>query len=346
MRVGIVTSEKSVSLQKVARDVGFVLEENGFEIPKVILSPVADPFLYEDLDAIIVVMTFDTFWATPYFYLCWRFRREGRKCIFYTTIEGYPMRWHGDVWIYRDLDFVANSRYTASRIEKVGGRIKAVVYHGIDLGKPRVFSYKRREIRESLGVKEDEFVVLYVAGDYPRKGHDLFAAVAKIVGEKDKKVKFVVLTQSKAIKHYVGLDNVIVLPYFGKVGEDYIYGLYHAADLYAQPSLCEGFGLPVLEALACGKPVVHADYEPLSEITTPQTSFRVRVVSRDAVQDVGGIIFEYHYYDPKEFADAILYAKDEVLRDPEEWKARCMERAKEFDRNKVYRKFVELLQKG
>ena len=103
MRVGIVTSEKSVSLQKVARDVGFVLEESGFEIPKVILSPVADPFLYEDLDAIIVVMTFDTFWATPYFYLCWRFRREGRKCIFYTTIEGYPMRWHGDVWIYRDL---------------------------------------------------------------------------------------------------------------------------------------------------------------------------------------------------------------------------------------------------
>ena len=346
MRVGIVTSEKSVSLQKVSKDIGAVLEGYGLEVSKIILYPVMDPFAYSDLDAVIVVMTFDTFWATPYFYICWKLLREEKKCIFYTTIEGYPVRWQGDAWIYRDLEFVANSRYTASRIRRLGGRVKTVIYHGIDTNKPRIFWYKRGWLRESLGLKEKDFVVLYVAGDYPRKGHELFATVAKIVGEKDKKIKFIVLTQPKAIRYYSGLKNTIVLPHFGKVGEDYIYGLYHACDLYAHASLAEGFGLPVLEALACGKPVVHADYDPLSEITTPQTSFRVRVLSRDAVQDVGGIMFEYHYYDPKEFADEIIHAKEEVTKDAENWAQKCLERAKEFDRNKVYRKFIELLQSG
>jgi glycosyltransferase involved in cell wall biosynthesis len=42
--------------------------------------------------------------------------------------------------------------------------------------------------------------------------------------------------------------------------------LYRAAELFVYPSLAEGFGLPVAEAMACGTPVVASDIEALREV--------------------------------------------------------------------------------
>jgi len=42
----------------------------------------------------------------------------------------------------------------------------------------------------------------------------------------------------------------------GFVTNDDLQALYSGAEVFAFPSLCEGFGLPVLEAMACGAPVV------------------------------------------------------------------------------------------
>jgi glycosyltransferase involved in cell wall biosynthesis len=44
-------------------------------------------------------------------------------------------------------------------------------------------------------------------------------------------------------------------------------GLYAGAGAFALPSLYEGFGLPVLEAMACGTPVLAADTGALPETT-------------------------------------------------------------------------------
>ena len=42
-------------------------------------------------------------------------------------------------------------------------------------------------------------------------------------------------------------------------------GLYAGAEAFALPSLYEGFGLPVLEAMACGTPVIAADATALPD---------------------------------------------------------------------------------
>jgi glycosyltransferase involved in cell wall biosynthesis len=59
-----------------------------------------------------------------------------------------------------------------------------------------------------------------------------------------------------------GLD---ALRHLGAVPEHLLPGLYAGAEVFALPSLYEGFGLPVLEAMACGTPVVAADRTALPD---------------------------------------------------------------------------------
>jgi glycosyltransferase involved in cell wall biosynthesis len=56
------------------------------------------------------------------------------------------------------------------------------------------------------------------------------------------------------------------LRHLGRVDDDRLLALYQAATVFAYPSLYEGFGLPVLEAMACGVPVVTSDVSSLPEV--------------------------------------------------------------------------------
>ncbi len=58
-------------------------------------------------------------------------------------------------------------------------------------------------------------------------------------------------------------DDVI---FTGFVPDEDLPALYNLADLFVYPSLYEGFGLPVVEAMACGTPVVTSDSSSLPEI--------------------------------------------------------------------------------
>lgn len=64
--------------------------------------------------------------------------------------------------------------------------------------------------------------------------------------------------------HELGLEDEVLFP--GFVPDDDLPAFYSAADLFVFPSLYEGFGLPVLEALACGTPVVASNTASLPEV--------------------------------------------------------------------------------
>jgi glycosyltransferase involved in cell wall biosynthesis len=77
---------------------------------------------------------------------------------------------------------------------------------------------------------------------------------------------------------YPGWQNSALLPaadlarlgqgfrQIGRVTEADLWALYSAAAVFAFPSLHEGFGLPVLEAMAAGAPVVASDIAAIREV--------------------------------------------------------------------------------
>ena len=349
-KVAVATSPWSVSLQKVARSIAQVFEEQkddiGIDGVKLFLSQQASPTEYRDVDFTIVVMTFDPAFIKAYAYIVYFLKQQGKKAILYTTTEGKLMPVEGIDWIKKEISTYAVSEYTKEKLEKFGIKVSGIVYHGVDFQRFQSYPDARSLVREQLGFKEDDFVVGYIAGCYSRKGHDRYVEVIKTVYKIDPTIKFAILTSSKCSQIYGDAPNTVVLNDFGNLDDEEVEQIYQGFDVYAQASLSEGFGLPVLEALASGLPVIHTDYKPLSEITTKETSFRVPTRLIQYIQETGAIKYELHYYKISEFAEAIINAKNAITENREYYRQKALERAKEFDIHKVYNAFTQMVIRG
>lgn len=193
--------------------------------------------------------------------------------------------------------------------------------NGVDSAMP----LSDEDIRTALNNLEiDGDYILYVGNLAPRKNLsrviDAFDAVRTqgqdvklvIVGAKNWRANEII---SKA-KH---LDSVI---FTGYVDEPSLHALYYGATLLAFPSLYEGFGLPALEAMVHGTPVLASTASSLPEI----------------VGDAGVLV------DP-ESTDAIMQGMMQLLTDESERQrlvALGYERAKQFTWQETARGTLEL----
>ncbi|HTW07566.1 MAG TPA: glycosyltransferase family 1 protein [Acidimicrobiales bacterium] len=70
----------------------------------------------------------------------------------------------------------------------------------------------------------------------------------------------------------LGIDGRLLIP--GFVGEPVLVALYQSTDLAVYPSLYEGYGLPVVESMACGAPSIAGDNSSLREILPREARFQ------------------------------------------------------------------------
>ncbi|MBM3310486.1 MAG: glycosyltransferase family 4 protein [Candidatus Aminicenantes bacterium] len=113
--------------------------------------------------------------------------------------------------------------------------------------------------------------ILFVGASEPRKNLPLLIDALALVHRKAGKIPLVIAGRqggdAAAVEERVralGLQDAVLRP--GYVSDGDLLALYHAASAFVFPSSCEGFGLPLLEAMACGLPAAVSNAGALPEI--------------------------------------------------------------------------------
>jgi glycosyltransferase involved in cell wall biosynthesis len=180
-------------------------------------------------------------------------------------------------------------------------RGRAVALLGLPPGKIRVIHHGIDHERFSPGDCKREPFLLYPARPWPHKNHArLYEAFAQLRRERPE-LRLVLTGGGHSGETPAGVEAL------GSVSLDELVSLYRRAAALVFPSLYEGFGLPPLEAMACGCPVACSNAASLPE------------VCGDAAR----------YFSP-ENADEMAAAAAEVLDDPAPWAERGLARAAEF----------------
>jgi len=142
-----------------------------------------------------------------------------------------------------------------------------VIYEGIDPRfRPVTDGVAMERLRQRLGLPER--FALYVGTIEPRKNLPrLFEAWTRL----KKPIPLVIAgkkgwlyQETFACVEALGLEDHV--RFTGFVADEDLPALYSAAEIFIFPSLYEGFGLPVLEAMACGTPVITTTGGSLPEV--------------------------------------------------------------------------------
>lgn len=115
----------------------------------------------------------------------------------------------------------------------------------------------------------------------------------------------------------------------GFVPDEDLAGIYNLASVFVQPSFYEGFGLSILEAMACGCPVVAAKTQALVEIGEGACLFADPNDPEDMAEKIRFMIYDLPA------GKASLGFRNECIR-------RGLERAKEFSWEKTARETIEV----
>lgn len=128
---------------------------------------------------------------------------------------------------------------------------------------------KSESFRHKQGISSETLCLLNVGSNHPRK--NIFNVLKAINILKTKSLSFhfwkVGTDFSEEQKAYIqaqGLENHI--SYLGKPNKEDLPEIYNAADMLIAPSLHEGFGMTLLEAMACGTPVITSKVSAMPEV--------------------------------------------------------------------------------
>jgi glycosyltransferase involved in cell wall biosynthesis len=168
-------------------------------------------------------------------------------------------------------------------------RDRAVALLGIDGGRIRVIPHGIDHARFSPGGENREPFLLYPARRWPHKNHErLFEAFALLRRERPE-LRLVLTGGGHSGTTPEGVEVR------GHVSLDELVSLYRRASALVFPSLYEGFGQPILEAMACGCPVVCSAIPALAEVAgdaartfAPDDPESIATAVRDALADPGG----------------------------------------------------------
>jgi alpha-maltose-1-phosphate synthase len=152
-------------------------------------------------------------------------------------------------------------------------------------------------VRESLGISPDQLMILTVGGDAASKGAQEVMQAMAIIDTKAPDWKYVCKVWPQPRTKLQNLADLEMATHLGieknvtyatnTISRAFMPYLIGACDIYAAPSRLEGFGMPQVEAGACGKPVVSiAAMGMLDTMVHGETALLAKVANKIVVNEV------------------------------------------------------------
>jgi glycosyltransferase involved in cell wall biosynthesis len=280
------TIHKSINTTGYPQNVKFMMKTNIFfkYLPNIVWLLLKMPCLVREYSADVYISTTT---AYPFF-----LPRHVKKLILVHDVVHMEMTKTGTISNYlanivlfnrsvRNADILwANSFYTRNKIDEyfpkrscknifVGGGVDKAMFKNIGMSVDDKISLK-----ESFGVL-DRFA-LFVGTLEPRKNLEFLLRIWPEIYTRNKVQLLIVGAKGWKYSNIFDIVNSNLIYkecviFTGFVSDEELVKLYNAADCYVSTSLCEGFGMPQLEALLCGCPIVTADNSAMSEVASHST---------------------------------------------------------------------------
>jgi glycosyltransferase involved in cell wall biosynthesis len=218
---------------------------------------------------------------------------------------------------YAKRELLAEANYPSDRIH--------VVYHGIDERFGPATGDERRQVRRQYLQPGEKALLLHVGHCAARKNVERVLQAIALLRQRGLMVRFlqvggVFTSAQRHLLETLGIGEAVTqIPH---VPNAELPAFYRAADVFVFPSFYEGFGIPLIEAMACGTPVVCSGWELFREVCGDAALFA----------------------DPNSleaFAEAIA----QVLGDPalaSDLRERGLQRAREFTWERTARRTLEV----
>lgn len=152
-------------------------------------------------------------------------------------------------------------------------------------------------VREYLGITQDQLMILTVGGDAASKGSQEVMQALAIIDSKAHDWKYVCKAWPQPrtkLQNQIDLQMAVDLGIdknvsyeTNTISRNFMPYLIGACDIYAAPSRLEGFGMPQVEAGACGKPVVSIKaMGMLDTLVDGETAFLASIAKKIVVNEV------------------------------------------------------------
>jgi len=135
------------------------------------------------------------------------------------------------------------------------------VYPYVD---PTLFHPGDSYFRRSLETRSNEKTILAVGSDQPNKNIETIIRLMAKLPDNYRLVKVGKTTYTRHLIQELNLENRVI--YKDNLAENELADIYRGSDMLVFPSLFEGFGIPVLEAMASGLPVIVSNRASLPEV--------------------------------------------------------------------------------
>jgi len=246
----------------------------------------------------------------------------GNKVIFYGTTEGHAFLDLESFKIAKQISMIAVSNFVKQMLEEVNLSVSGVVHHGVDLDNKKIASSYVHTIKKKA---VDNQIVLTIASNNIRKGLGKLVQAYCIVGHKIPN-SFLILhsepyhyydqKEQRVLKRYynlsrlaseIGKKKLWLTECHGLITSSEVNSLYKLCQVYALPSFCEGFGLPMLEAFRFNKPIVALNCPPFNEvIENGKTGILIPYEKIRWINHKNKLLFKLHVYEPEVLAEALV----------------------------------------